>query len=85
MHKKCKELPLAKHGESEPHCSVTDARAAWPLGAETLLHCPRAAGDLAALPGTAGACGHILHGDSESQGHPVTKMPGHVWVLGAYL
>lgn len=34
------------------------ARAACPLGAETRLHRPGAAGDRAALPGTAGAGGH---------------------------
>lgn len=61
-----RQLPLASHGESGPHCSVAGARAACPLGAETLPHCLGAAGDLAALPGTAGAGDHILHGNSES-------------------
>ncbi|XP_078292831.1 rho guanine nucleotide exchange factor 39 isoform X2 [Panthera onca] len=78
--------PLARHGEAGSQCSVPGARAACPLGAETRLHCPGAAGDRTALPGTAGAGGHVLRGDSESQGHPATSgAPGPVWALGAHL
>lgn len=49
--------------------AVAGAKAACPLEAHLLLHCLGAARDLAAVPGTAGACGHLLHRDSESQGH----------------
>lgn len=48
----------ARDGEPVPQSSVPGARAACPLGAETRLYCPRAAGDGAALSGTAGASGH---------------------------
>lgn len=48
----------ARHGEPGPQGPVPGARAACPLGAETRLHRPGAAGDRAALPGAAGAGGH---------------------------
>ncbi|XP_036712563.1 rho guanine nucleotide exchange factor 39 isoform X2 [Balaenoptera musculus] len=50
--------PSVRHGEPGPQRTVPGARAACSLGAETRLHCPGAAGDRAALPGTAGAGGH---------------------------
>uniref|UniRef100_A0A8C4MBY9 Rho guanine nucleotide exchange factor 39 n=1 Tax=Equus asinus TaxID=9793 RepID=A0A8C4MBY9_EQUAS len=77
---------LRRHGEPWPRRSVSGARAARPLGAETRPHRPGAAGDRAALPGAAGAGGHVLRGDSQSQGHPATtRAPSPVWALGAHL